>query len=135
MVRALEGLGQIERDLGRGDAALPLYEEAVRICRDGGDALRLAHTIRHLGDIHQDAARLELAEPCYREALAIYRSHHRTAPLDLANAIRPFAILHETLGRREQAIDLWKEARDLYAGLNLQAGVVESKQHLARLSA
>lgn len=135
LVRSLKGLGQIERDLGRGDAALPLYEEAVRICRDAGDALRLAHTIRHLGDIHQDEARFELAEPCYREALAIYRSHHRTAPLDLANAVRPFAILHETLGRPEQAIDLWTEARDLYVSMNLQAGVAESSDHLARLSA
>jgi tetratricopeptide (TPR) repeat protein len=135
LVRALEGLGQIERDLGCGHAALPLYEEAVRICRHNGDALRLAHTIRHLGDIHQDAGRAELAEPCYREALAIYRRDRRTAPLDLANAVRPFAILQETLGKSEQAIDLWTEARDIYAGLKLQAGVDESREHLARLTA
>lgn len=135
LVRALKGLGQIERDLGRGDAALPLYEEAVRICRGEGDVLRLAHTVRHLGDIHQDAGRPELAEPCYREALAIYRRDRRTAPLDLTNAVRPFAILQETLGRSDQAIDLWTEARDLYARLNLQAGVDESREHLARLKA
>ena len=29
LVAALKGLGQIERDMGHGDAALPLYEEAV----------------------------------------------------------------------------------------------------------
>ena len=79
------GLGQIERDLGRGEAARPLYEEAVALCRDEGDPLALAHTVRHLGDIHQDAGRAALAEPCYDEALALYRSHDRTAPLDLAN--------------------------------------------------
>jgi hypothetical protein len=43
--------------------------------------------------------------------------------------------LQETLGRREQAIDLWREARDLYASLNLQAGVDESRDHLASLGA
>jgi tetratricopeptide (TPR) repeat protein len=103
LVRALKGLGQIERDHGNGDAALPLYEEAVRICRAEGGALRLAHTVRHLGDIHQDAARFDLAEPCYREALAIYRCQRRTNPLDLANAVRPFAI--RTLRHSRRAVD------------------------------
>lgn len=135
LVRALKGLGQIERDLGRGDAALPLYEEAVLICRGESDTLLLAHTIRHLGDIHQDAGRLGLAEPCYQEALTIYRTHGRTAPLDLANALRPLAIVQETLGQSKQAVDLWTEARDLYARLNVREGVAESTEHLARLSA
>lgn len=57
LIRALKGLGQIERDLGRGDDALPLYEEAVGLCRRDGDALGLAHTIRHLSDIHQRLGR------------------------------------------------------------------------------
>ena len=135
LVRSLKGLGQIERDLGLGDEALPLYEEAVEICRRESDALRLAHTVRHLGDIHQDAGRVTQAESCYQEALVIYRDHRGTAPLDLANALRPFAILQETLGKPDQAIELWTEARNLYARLNLQDGVAESSEHLARLGA
>src|SRR5690348_5778463 len=51
LIEALKGLGQIERDLDRGGTAAPLYEEAVALCRDEGDLLLLAHTIRHLGDI------------------------------------------------------------------------------------
>ncbi len=74
LVRALKALGQIERDLGRGDAARPLYEEAVTICRQQGDPLMLAHTIRHLGDIHRNAKRLAEAELCYDEALGLYRA-------------------------------------------------------------
>jgi tetratricopeptide (TPR) repeat protein len=135
LARSLKGWGQIERDLGRGDEALPLYEEAVEICRREGDALLLAHTVRHLGDIHQDAGRVNEAEPCYQEALLLYRDHRGTAPLDLANALRPFAILSEALGRPDQAIELWTEARTLYATLNLKEGVAESSAHLARLGA
>ena len=75
------------------------------------------------------------AEPCYQEALLLYRDHPGTAPLDLANALRPFAILSEALGKPEQAIQLWTEARTLYAALNLKAGVDESSEHLARLGA
>ena len=37
LIQALTGLGQIERDLGRGEAARPLHEEAVTICRGEDD--------------------------------------------------------------------------------------------------
>ncbi len=133
LVRALKGLGQLERDLGHGDAARPLYEEAVAICREEGDPLTLAHTVRHLGDIHQDAGRVELAEPCYREALALYRKYQRTPPLDLANAIRPLAILKDNAGEVEVARRLWEEARDLYASVGVREGVAESSARLERL--
>ena len=134
LVQALKGLGQIERDLGHGDTARPLYEEAVAICRKSDDSLTLAHTLRHLGDIHQDAGRSEMAEPCYHEALALYRGHERTSPLDLANAIRPLAILTGDAGRVKEARALWEEARDLYAAANVRDGVAESSARLARLS-
>jgi tetratricopeptide (TPR) repeat protein len=135
LVLALKGLGQIERDLGCGDAALPLYEEAVALCREEGDPLTLAHTVRHLGDIHRSAGRAELAEPRYHEALALYRSHEGTPVLDLANAIRPLAILKQATGEAEEARRLWEEARDLYAAANVQEGVAGCSASLARLSA
>ncbi len=134
LVQTLKALGQIERDLGRGDAARPLYEEAVAICRDEGDPLALAHTVRHLGDIHQDAGRVEHAEPCYHEALVLYRSHEHTPPLDLANAIRPLAILKDAAGEVQEARRLWEEARDLYQTVNVREGVAECSARLARLS-
>jgi tetratricopeptide (TPR) repeat protein len=133
LIRALKALGQIERDLGRGDAARPLYEEAVTISREDGDPLMLAHTIRHLGDIHRDAKRLADAELCYHEALALYRANE-AAPLDLANAIRPFAILKEATGKAEEARPFWEEARELYAAVNVQEGVAECARRLARLN-
>jgi tetratricopeptide (TPR) repeat protein len=133
LVRALKGLGQIQRDLGRGDAALPLYEEAVKICRAGNDTSALAHTVRHVGDIHREAGRADLAGPCYDEALALYRADERTDPLDLANAIRPLAILKEQTGKTEEARHLWEEARNLYASANVPAGVRESAKRLDRL--
>lgn len=133
LMQALKGLGQIERDMGRPDAARPLYEEAVAICRRTDDALALAHTIRHLGDIHRETRRPDLAEPCYEEALALYRSSERTAPLDLANAIRPLAILKEGAGDVEDAKRLWKEAWDLYAAADAGEGVDECSARLERL--
>lgn len=45
------------------------------------------------------------------------------------------AILQEALGRPSEAVALWTEARDLYARMNLQAGVAESTEHLSKLKA
>src|SRR5690348_11424668 len=51
LVRALKGLGQIERDRGNVVAALANYEEATGLARRENDPLLLAHTVRHVGDI------------------------------------------------------------------------------------
>ena len=132
---ALHKLAQIERDMGHGDRALPLQAEAVALLRDAEQPLRLAHAVRHLGDIHQDAGRIGQAEPCYDEALALYRDDPRTLPLDLANAIRPLAILKERTGDGALAMSLWREAENLYATVDVAEGVAESQARLARLGA
>ena len=134
LAKALTGLGQIERDLHRREVALQHYEEAVAIYRAEGDVLMLAHSIRHVADIHLDEGRAELAEPHYHEALNLYRSHEQTPPLDLANAIRGLAILTHDAGRTDEARLLWQEARDLYAVVNVEAGVAESSRRLALLA-
>jgi tetratricopeptide (TPR) repeat protein len=133
LARSLTALGQIERDKGNVAAALQHYEEAVGIYCAEGDAIRLAHAMRHVGDIHQDAGELKLAEPCYNEALAIYRAHKETPPLDLANAIRGMALLKEATGKTQEALALWEEAGKLYASVNVEAGVAESKRRVGLL--
>lgn len=134
LARALMALGQIERDLCRGEAARPLYQDAVSLYRGQGNVLLLAHAIRHLGDLHADAGRLDLAEPCYEEALALYRRKPLSVPpLDLANAVRPLAILRERMGKPREAVALWREAKDLYVSVKVRAGVDECNKHLDAL--
>src|SRR5437870_8756217 len=98
LIRALKGLGQIERDLENGVAALALYEEAVALCRIEGDALMLAHTVRHVGDIHQEGGRDDLAESCYKEEFSFYGGVKKILRLDLAIPFLRFAFLKETAG-------------------------------------
>ena len=135
LAQALRLLGKVERKLHDHAAARQHYEEAVSIYRTCGDAPTLAHTIRHLGDVHHDAGRRELAEPCYSEALNLYRGNPEASALDVANAVRSMAVLKAETGEGDQALLLWEEARDLYSGLNVTAGVTECDKRLARLKA
>lgn len=133
LARALHGRANVERDRGRLDAALRLYREAIPLCRRGDDPLALAHTVRHLGDVLREKGNPREAERCYDEALAIYRAHPASPTLDFANAVRPLAILRETLGEHDEARALWRQARELYREAGVEAGVAESSAHLARL--
>ena len=107
---------------------------AVASLRKVDDPLRLAHTVRHLGDAYYYAGKWSLAEPCYVEALSIYRRHENRQPLDLANAIRSFAVLKDEVGAAAEAEPLWQEAHDLYVSLDVSAGIAESAARLALLA-
>src|ERR1043166_9495997 len=96
LIRSLRGAAETERDLGRNREGGNLYDEAVSLCRKrSDDALLLAHTVRHLGDVRRHIGQQEDAQSCYQEALSIYRREPDANPLDVANALRPFAILKE----------------------------------------
>jgi len=107
---------------------------AVAGLRKVDDPLRLAHAVRRLGDAYYHAGRASLAESCYGEALSIYHSHEDSRPLDLANAIRSFAVLKDDVGAAEAAEHLWQEAHDLYVSVNVPAGIAESAARLALLA-
>ena len=106
----------------------------VASLRKVDDSLRLAHAVRHLGDAYYYARRLAKAEPSYVEALSIYRSHEHTPPLDLANAIRSFAVLKDEIDSPEESQRLWQEAHDLYMAVAAAPGVAESAARLALLA-
>jgi tetratricopeptide (TPR) repeat protein len=135
LAQALTGLGQMERDLDQLNAALKCYQEAVSLHRRLDRPLVLAHTIRHVADILRNQAQLDLASSNYAEALAIYRAHAETPPLDLANALRGYALLKASNGDKEGAAKLWQEAGVLYAAAGVEAGVAESEAQVARLIA
>ena len=107
---------------------------AVASLKKGDDPLRYAHAVRHLGDAYYYAKRWAQAETCYVEGLAIYRKHEHARPLDVANAIRSFAVLKDENGEAEEAQRLWQEARDLYVELSVAPGVAESAARLALLA-
>src|SRR5688572_22059358 len=117
--KVMRDLAEDERRAGHGDRAIAAYKEAVKLLRESNaKPLRIAHTIRHLGDVYVEQHQLGAADTCYREALQIYRADADPPVLDLANAIRAFAVLKERVGEREEAAALWEEAGTLYERAN-----------------
>lgn len=133
LAQALHLRANVERDRGLDGAALSLWQEAIGILRETDDYLQLAHKVRHLGDLHTHCRRLREAESCYEEAVALYRTHAGPTVVDFANALRPMAILKERLGKQDEAIILWRQARGLYDSASLEVGVDECSRQIHRL--
>jgi tetratricopeptide (TPR) repeat protein len=122
--------GTQARREGRLDEAAQHYALALIESRAHGEKLRTAHIARHLGDIHRENGLSGEAEPLLKEAVEIYRSSLDTKVLDLANALRPLALLHDSLGDHRSAQELWQEARALYSAIGVADGVSECDSHL-----
>lgn len=135
MVAAAEAIsqGRQARNDGNLPAARERYAEAARIYREQNDLLAYAHTIRHIADIYRQESNSAEARPLYEEALELYRSNLHTGLLDLANAVRPYALLKEQMGEFDSARMLWEEARHLYGSLRVDAGVSECDAHITQL--
>lgn len=133
-IAALTGQGRAERDCGHLAQAAIHYADALALSRSQNFPLRTAHIARHLGDIYRESGLAQQAEPLLAEAISLYRQNFDTKVLDLANAIRPLALLKNAQGDANSARQLWQEARALYAAANVEAGVSECSEYLAKLA-
>lgn len=135
LAATLGQLAHVEDDLKNPDTAFELREEAAAVARQSGDDMALAHAVRHLGDSNRHAGRASEAEACYLEAIEIYRKTKPAPKSQLANTLRPFAILKEDAGDLTAATALWQETQNLYRAIHLREGVDECSEHLIRLQA
>jgi tetratricopeptide (TPR) repeat protein len=124
-------IGRVARDLGDNESATSHYRTAAELYRGLDDRINLAHAIRHVADILRGMGRTEEAEPFILEAIAIYRVQQPLPELHLANALRVAALLKEQVQSDTDALPLWQEASELYRAVEVDAGVAESRAHLA----
>jgi tetratricopeptide (TPR) repeat protein len=128
-VDELVAKGYRDRRENRITDALRNYELAAALYREQDNPLRLAHTVRHVADILRGLGRWEEARALYAEAIEIYRAQPDSVALDMANALRGSALLKEATGA--DAVELWREARGLYAAAGIDAGVEEADRRIA----
>ena len=133
MSEAREAIAEARTVRTAGDAAAAeqLYRHAAELARSEEDDLLRAHALRHVSDLARERGDMNQALAAAEEAVALYRAAPDESPLDRANALRLAALALEGAGRREEALPAWREARDLYARVNVQAGVDECDRRLA----
>ena len=122
-----------DRRAGQLRAALNGYERAADLARAANDVGQRAYAQRHVADLQRELGQHRSAESAAAEAVALYRQHGGGASLDLANALRVWALAQESLGQLPEAQRSWREARPLYDAVGILAGVHECDEHIARL--
>ncbi|MEJ2541536.1 MAG: hypothetical protein P8188_16485 [Gemmatimonadota bacterium] len=133
LIVALSVAARLDRDAGRLDEATQRYAEAAEICRRDPVSPRLPHVLRHLGMLQLRAGNLLAATSCCEEALALRRTQPETPPLEMANTLRPLALVREAERRNAEAVQYWREAGSLYATAGVASGVDECRRRLAAL--
>jgi hypothetical protein len=135
MVPADEAISQARKARHDRNFALARahYADAAKAYRGQNETLAYAHAIRHIADIFCLESNLDEAKPLYEESIQLYRSNLETKLLDLANAVRPYALLQEQFGNLDLAVQLWREARNLYSSLRLDAGISECEAHISQI--
>ena len=118
---------------GRPGDARNAYARAAALSRESGAPLLQAHALRHLSDLDREADHLEQALAHAEQAAALYEANRKGASLDMANALRLKALALDQLRRDAPAVVAWTAARDLYAAVEVAAGVAECEQRLGRL--
>lgn len=116
------------REEGRTSDSRDGYARAAALSRESHQPLLQAHALRHLSDIDREGGHPSEALAHAEQAASVYRS--KGAPLDLANALRLKALALVDLRRRDQALAVWTEARDLYAAEGVAPGVAECEARL-----
>ena len=126
-------LAYVERSLGALEHSKTHYLMAAGTYRVLEKPLQWAHKARHAADILREQGKGDESGRLYAEVLEIYRANADANRLDVANAIRGFALLKTQVGSDRDAIALWEEARDLYRSENIEAGVEESARQIESL--
>jgi tetratricopeptide (TPR) repeat protein len=124
---------QFMRDQGALIESKKYYNQALDCFEKLNLETTVAHTLRHIADVERELGEVDDANDHYQKALNMYRSGADTSPLDLANALRGYALLHEDMDHKEKAKAMWKEAMMLYQKSKISEGVQECESHLAKL--
>lgn len=130
---ALNQLGRTHLQLGDPEAALPYLREALQL---QDRPLGRANTRINIGLAQRAFGRPEKARAQYEEALALLRDPSvRGTDRALAKVLVALGSLEHADGKADQALELLREARDLYRRMGHPAGEAESLMRIAEARA
>ena len=124
---------QIAADQRNWELAAEYGWKAIEYYKCAENTNKVAHALRHQADI---MCRMDCeieAHTLYQKALDIYKQDTNTSTLDLANALRGYALNLNNMGRKKKAREIWEETKGLYAKIGLVDGVEEAQSWLNQL--
>lgn len=113
-VVALKQLGDIEAECKHWQSAEVAYVEAVVLARTHASPTDLARILNHLGALYYVTTDFASAWECQQEAVALYEADDSVSLVDLANAVRGFAMTATATRSKRVARALWQLALTLY---------------------
>ena len=124
---------QIAADQEQWELAAEYGWKAIEYYKNDGDTNKTAHALRHQADVMRKLDCGIEAHALYQKAVDIYRKDENTSTLDMANALRGYALNLIDMGQKEKARQIWEETAELYAQIGLIDGVEEARYWLNHL--
>ena len=118
----LHDRGVLERKLGRFEAALRYFEQALVIQRERGDRIAIARELNSIGTLHGRTGEFAEALRSHSEALALAREAEDRA--ETARGLRLLGVLHRNVDDEELASEYFKEALDHVETRNRREAIV-----------
>jgi len=129
----LSMLANIYFDLGSNKRSLESYQDALTIAELDSEPEQIAHITQHIADVEREIGDLKSSLSHYEKVLAYYRSNMNKYGLNMANAMRGFALLKEKMVDYADAKSLWNEAKSIYEKYKISDGVKECLARLKKL--
>ena len=124
---------QFESDHDNHEKAIELCRKSLMYYKKANNQVKIAHSTRHIADLQYTIGNLSESERNYRAAIHIYRDNPNESVGNLANALRGFGLLLEKIGKKREAIEVWRETKELYQSIDLQQGIEEANKKLKLL--
>ena len=124
---------QLELDQHNLDKALAYGKKSSEFYKENNDLDKVAHSTRHIADLQRKLGKINDSLQSYTEAITIYKTNAEVNTLDLANALRGYALALAKNNKIDEAISAWEEAREIYEANNIQEGIDEASSELKSL--
>lgn len=117
--------------LGRGNEAIPLFEEGLQMAIAKGDTKATADFHVNLGTAHHVMGSLDKSLQNFLAAYNIYKQIGQQEPL--SKVLNNIGIVYRMQGKYERAEDIYQESLTLKQQLNDSLGMAATYQNLAAL--
>lgn len=131
--RAFHILAQFEADQDEYKTALNYYQQSLAFYEKTPFKDKVAHSLRHVADTFYSLNEIEEARSRYENVLEIYSAQEETNDVDMANALRGYALVLEKQDEKAAAVKEWSTILTIYEKYNLKSGITEAKSKIDQL--